>query len=165
MVELRLQGRTLVVERQQAAIEQALELAGCYVVVTDVASERMSGQRVHDHYVSLQRVERDFRQLKTGLLEVRPIFVRKQSRTRGHVLCSMLALKLSRELERRIQAAFGTTDDDPHAITLPDALAALGRLCLLEYRVDEQTSVTRLPIPDARQTEILNALGVSLPHK
>ena len=75
----------------------------------------------------------------------------------------MLALKLSRELERRIQAAFGTTDDDPHAITLPDALAALGRLCLLEYRVDEQTSVTRLP--DARQTEILNALGVSLPHK
>ena len=88
LVELRLQGRTLVVERQQAAIEQALELAGCYVVVTDVASERMSGQRVHDHYVSLQRVERDFRQLKTGLLEVRPIFVRKQSRTRGHVLCS-----------------------------------------------------------------------------
>ncbi len=165
LVELRLQGRTLVVERQQAAIEQALELAGCYVVVTDVASERMSGQRVHDHYVSLQRVERDFRQLKTGLLEVRPIFVRKESRTRGHVLCSMLALKLGRELERRIQAAFGTTDDDPHAITLPDALAALGRLCLLEYRVDEQTSVTRLPIPDARQTEILNALGVSLPHK
>ena len=53
LVELRLQGRTLVVERQQAAIEQALELAGCYVVVTDVASERMSGQRVHDHYVSL----------------------------------------------------------------------------------------------------------------
>ena len=106
LVELRLQGRTLVVERQQAAIEQALELAGCYVVVTDVASERMSGQRVHDHYVSLQRVERDFRQLKTGLLEVRPIFVRKESRTRGHVLCSMLALKLSRELERRIQAAF-----------------------------------------------------------
>ena len=40
LVELRLQGRTLVVERQQAAIEQALELAGCYVVVTDVASER-----------------------------------------------------------------------------------------------------------------------------
>ncbi len=44
LVELRLQGRRWF-ERQQAAIEQALELAGCYVVVTDVASER----RVHDH--------------------------------------------------------------------------------------------------------------------
>ena len=101
--------------------------------------------------MSLQRVERDFRQMKTGLLEVRPIFVRKESRTRGHVFCSLLALKLSREVERRLQAAFGTTDDDPHAITLPDALAALGRLCLLEERVDDETSVTRLPIPDARR--------------
>ena len=80
---------------------------------------------------------------------------------RGKILCVVqhAGVEASRELERRIQAAFGTTDDDPHAITLPDALAALGRLCLLEYRVDEQTSVTRLPIP------ALNALGVSLPHK
>ena len=165
LVELRLEGRTMVLERQQAAIERALELAGCYVVVTDVGEEQMSSQTVHDHYVSLQRVERDFRQLKTGLLEVRPIFVRKESRTRGHVFCCLLALKLSRALERRLQAAFGTTDHDPHAITLQDALAALGRLCLLEYPMGEQSSVTRLPIPDARQTEILEAFGVPLPQK
>jgi hypothetical protein len=30
-------------------------------------------QEVHDIYVSLQKVERDFRTLKTGLLEVRPV--------------------------------------------------------------------------------------------
>ena len=165
LVELRLEGRTMVLERQEAAIERALELAGCYVVVTDVGGKQMSRQAVHDSYVRLQQVERDFRQMKTGLLEVRPVFVRKESRTRGHVFYCLLALKLSRELERRLQAAFGTTDHDPHAITLADALAALGRLCLLEYPVDKQTSVTRLPIPDARQTEILNALGVPLPQK
>ena len=165
LVELRLEGRTMVLERQEAAIERALELAGCYVVVTDVGGKQMSRQAVHDSYVRLQQVERDFRQMKTGLLEVRPVFVRQESRTRGHVFCCLLALKLSRELERRLEAAFGTTDHDPHAITLADALAALGRLCLLEYPVDKQTSVTRLPIPDARQTEILNALGVPLPQK
>jgi hypothetical protein len=109
LVALRLEGRTTVLERQEAAIEQALALAGCYVVVTDVSSAQMNSQTVHDKYVSLQRVERDFRQMKTGLLEVRPIFVRKESRTRGHVFCSMLALKLSRALERRLQAAFGST--------------------------------------------------------
>ncbi len=103
--------------------------------------------------------------MKTGLLEVRPVFVRKESRTRGHVFCCLLALKLSREMERRLQAAFGTTDTNPHAITLPDALAALSRLCLLEYRVDEKTTVTRLPKPDARQQQILAALGVPLPKK
>ncbi len=164
-VELRLEGRTMVLERNQPAIDRALELAGCYVVVSDVPKQQLSGQAVHDSYVSLQKVERDFRQLKTGLLEVRPVWVRKESRTRGHVFCCMLALKISREMERRLQARFGTTDTDPHATTLPDAMAALCRLCLLEYQIDEKTTLMRLPRPDARQKEILAALRVQLPEK
>src|SRR6266403_2560701 len=100
LVELPLHGRTLVLQRQEEKIERAFELAGCYVVTTNVLKASMSAQEVHDSYVSLQRVERDFRALKTGLLEVRPVFVRKESRTRGHVFCSMLALKVSGEMER-----------------------------------------------------------------
>jgi transposase len=165
LVELRLEGRTMVLVRQPAAIDRAMELAGCYVVVTDVAKERLSGQEAHDSYVSLQKVERDFRQMKTGLLEVRPVFVRKETRTRGHVFCCLLALKLSRELERRLQTAFGTTDTNSHAVTLPDALAALSRLCLLNYQIDAKTALTRLPKPDQRQKEILQALDVRLPEK
>jgi transposase len=163
LVELQLDGRTLVLERHQAAIEKSLELAGCYVVTTDVLKQNMSAQEVHDSYVSLQKVERDFRAMKTGLLEVRPLFVRKESRTRGHVFCCMLALKLSREMERRLQEHFGTTDSNPHAITLPDALASLASLCLMQYQVDEKTTVTKLPQPRANQTKILTALGVTLP--
>jgi transposase len=165
LVDLHLEGRTMVLERNQAAIDRTMELAGCYVVVTDVPKQNLSGQEVHDSYVSLEKVERDFRQMKTGLLEVRPVFVRKESRTRGHVFCCLLALKLSREMERRLQAAFGTTDANPHAITLTDAMAALSRLCLLHYTVDEKTTVTRLPQPDARQQQILAALGVPLPKR
>jgi transposase len=165
LVDLRLEHRTLVLVRQEGLLERAMDLAGCYVVVTDVAAGRMSDQAVHDTYVNLQRVERDFRQLKTGLLDVRPVFVRKESRTRGHVFCCMLALKVSRELDRRLHAVFGTTDTNPHAITASDAMTALSRLCLLEYRLDEKTTVTRLPRPDARQTEILAALQVHLPER
>ena len=165
LVALRVEDRTIVVARQEGPLERALDLAGCYAVVTDVAAGRMSDQAVHDTYVSLQRVERDFRQMKTGLLDVRPVFVRKESRTRGHVFGCMLALKISREMERRLHAVFGTTDTNPHAITPPDAMAALSRLCLLEYQVDEHSTVTRLPRPDARQQEILAALHVHLPEK
>jgi transposase len=165
LVELKLDGRALVLERHQAAIEKSLELAGCYVVTTDVLKQNMSAQEVHDSYVSLQKVERDFRAMKTGLLDVRPVFVRKESRTRGHVFCCMLALKLSRETERRLRATFGTTDSDPHAITLPDALASLSNLCLLHYPIDEKTTVTKLPQPSANQKQILTALGVTLPAK
>jgi transposase len=165
LVELQLQERVLTLVKNEAAIERAMELAGCYVVVSDVSKDRMSGQEVHDSYIGLQKVERDFRAMKTGLLEVRPVFVRKESRTRGHVLACMLALKVSREIERRLQAAFGTTDSDPHTVTLSDALASLSRMCLLHYPIDAATTVTRLPRPDGRQKEILTALGVALPEK
>ena len=165
LVELRLEDRVLALVKNEAAIERALELAGCYVVVSDVSKDRMSGQEIHDSYVGLQKVERDFRAMKTGLLEVRPVFVRKESRTRGHVFACMLALKVSREMERRLQAAFGTTDSDPHTITLSDAFGSLSRLCLLHYPIDADTTVTRLPRPDGRQKEILAALGVALPEK
>jgi len=89
--------------------------------------------------------------------------VRKKSRTRGHVFCCLLALKVSRELERRLRARFGTTDTHSDALPLPDALRALARLCLLHYTVDEKTTLTKLPQPDPRQQEILKALGVTLP--
>ena len=165
LVELRLEGRKIVESLNREVKLRVLELAGCYVIVTDVAKDRLSPQQVHDSYMALQKVERDFRTMKTGLLEVRPVFVRKESRTRGHVFCCLLALKLSREWERRLADAFGTTDHNAHAVTVPDALAALSRLSLLLYEIDEKTTVTRLPKPDQHQQGILDALKVSLPAK
>jgi transposase len=163
LVEIKLEGRELKLRRKEEAITRFLDLAGCYVVTTDVARADLSAQQVHDSYLALRQVERDFRTLKTGLLEVRPVWVRKESRTRGHVFCCLLALKVSREMERRLHAALGTTDTQADALTLPDALRALTRLCLLHYPVDAKTTVTKLPQPDTRQQEILKALGVALP--
>jgi hypothetical protein len=165
LVELKLEGRQLVCDRLQDKITRALDLAGCYVITTDVGSATMNAQQVHDSYMDLQKVERDFRSMKTGLLEIRPIFVRKQSRTRGHIFCSMMALKLGREIQRRLRQRFGTTDTDPYAITLPDALAALGSLSLLHFQVDEKTTLTKLPKPTDNQLKILDALEVKLPAK
>jgi hypothetical protein len=142
-----------------------LQLAGCYVLETDVSPALLDTHTAHDRYKDLAHVEHDFRTMKTGLLEVRPIFVRKESRTRGHVFVCLLALKLSRELQRRLAAAFGTTQDEPHGVTVPDAVAALNRLCLLTYPFDDTHSVTRLPRPDAQQTRILQALQVPLPSR
>ena len=164
-IQPRLDARELRIDIDEAAREQAMLLAGCYAIVTDVAKTGMATQDVHDNYMRLQKVERDFRIMKTGLLEVRPVFVRKEGRTRGHVFCSMLALKIAREMERCLRTAFGTTDTNAEAVTLPDALTALGRLCLLQYNVDGDHTFTRLPVPNPIQTEILKALAVSLPSK
>ena len=145
-----------------AAQAEATVLEGCYVLETDVPQTALDAQAVHDRYRDIYEVEHDFRTMKTGLLEVRPIFVRKASRTRAHVFVTMLALKVVREIRRALVAAFGTTDDEKMAVTVEDALLALARLCLLTYHV-QGTAVTRLPTPDARQQAILDALGTPLP--
>jgi transposase len=182
IVQLRLEGRQIRESVNPQAEQRAMDLAGCYVIVTDVSKDQLAAQAVHDSYVALQKVERDFRTMKTGMLEVRPVFVRKDSRTRGHVFCCMLALKLYQELERRLAAIFATTDTDPHAVTVSDALAALNRLCLLVYDLadkdnsgkkdgmhpkekSDKTTLVRLPKPDEHQRRILDALRVPLPAK
>jgi hypothetical protein len=161
----------LVLESQEVALATSLELAGCYVVSTDVLPQSVNTQEVHDSDVSLQKVERDFRAMKTGLMEVRPLFVRKESRTRGHVFCCMLALKndgdettaaecepgknpngtgrdpAGHDVDRRLRCS--NDNNHNHAITLPDALASLASLCLMQYQVDEKTTVTKLPQPRA----------------
>jgi hypothetical protein len=76
-----------------------------------------------------------------------------------------LALKLSREVQRRLAAPGGTTKDEPHGVTLRDALDALHRLCLLTYPLDGTHSITSLPRPDDQQTRILQALQVALPRQ
>ena len=163
IVELKLEERKIVECVSEEAKKKSLQLAGCYVLVSDVGKEKLSTQQIHDSYMALQKVERDFRTMNTGLLEIRPVFVRKESRTRGHVFCSMLALKLQREMERRLVAVFGTTDDDRYAVTVSDAIASLSRLTLLHYKMDDKIAVTKLPRPDAHQERILDALKVSLP--
>ncbi len=60
-------------------------LDGCYVIETDVSEDKLDKETVWDRYGDLQKVERDFRRMKTTLIEVRPIFVRKEKRTRGYV--------------------------------------------------------------------------------
>jgi transposase len=164
-VRLRLEGRLLRLEMDEAAREQALLLAGCYVIETDVPASRLEAQAVHDSYRNLAQVEQDFHTLKSGLLELRPIFVRKESRTRGHVFSCMLALKICREMRRRLTARFPTTETDPHGLTLEDAFEALDRLTLDLYPVEKDILIPRLPRPDEHQARILQALEVYLPGK
>jgi len=49
-------------------------------------------------------VEQAFREAKS-LLEIRPVFHKRDETIRGHLFCSFLALVLKKELYRRIEAA------------------------------------------------------------
>jgi transposase len=148
-VKVELAGRQVVWTEDRAARDQQAELDGCYVIESDLPKAVASTQQVHDRYLDLTQVERDFRTLKTGLLELRPVFLRKEGRTRGHALVCLLALKLARELDRRLA---------PLGLTVQDGLERLKAVRLVRLG-DNEMNLWRLPTsyPTA-QTEVLEAL-------
>jgi transposase len=160
-VELTLNQRAIELHIDAQAKQEAELLDGCYCIESDVPAEHLNTQDVHDRYKDLQAVERNFRRLKTTFLEVRPIFVRKAQRTRGHVFIAMLALKVLRLMEQRLGRVFGTTETNAEAETVDSALTALSRLCLQHYTIGDQ-DIIGLPRADARQQQILDALNVKL---
>lgn len=134
-VSARLDGRAVVLTVDDDARQREEQLDGCYVVVSDVPKEAASAQTLWQRYGDLQRVERDFRRMKTSQLELRPIFLRKAGRTRGHALVTMLALKITRELERRVA---------PLNITVRDALDRLEAVRLVSF-AEPSLGLWRLP--------------------
>jgi len=148
-VKVELAGRKVVWTEDEAARQEQAQLDGCYVIESDLPKEVASTQQVHDRYLDLTQVERDFRTLKTGLLELRPIFLRKEGRTRGHALVCLLALKLARELDRRLA---------PLGLTVEDGLERLKAVRLVRLG-NSEVELWRLPTsyPQA-QSEILEAL-------
>ncbi len=161
-VNIGLEDRTLSFTVDEHAMEDNALLDGCYTLETDVSRSHMNAATVGARYLDLQKVERNFRTLKTGFLEVRPIFLRNGERTKAHVFVAMLALKITRTFEEKLHQAFGTTDDDPNAVDLEEALTALSRITYLHYETNGQ-SVTRLPRLDDQQHAILSALGLTFP--
>jgi Transposase DDE domain len=148
-VSARLEGHNVVLEVDAAKRVTIEQFDGCYVVVSNVPTDQASTQCLWDRYGYLQHVERDFRTLKTALLELRPIFLRKARRTRGHALVAMLALKLSRALWKRVQSL---------GITIQDALDRLDGIRLVSL-ADPRLGLWRLPTRwDTPQAEILAAL-------
>lgn len=148
-VSVRLEGREVVWTEDPAAREVAGQLDGCYVVVSDLPAAAATTQQVHDRYLDLTRVERDFRTLKTGLLAIRPVFLRRADRTRGHAVVSLLALKLARELERRVA---------PLGLTVADAvkrLEGVRLVCLGDAKLGLWRLADSYP---AAQTEVLAVL-------
>lgn len=162
-VRLTLTGRTLTFSLDEEALAQSALLDGCYTLETDVSAKHMDMQTVEARYRDLQKVERNFRTIKTGFLEIRPVFLRKGTRTKGHVLIALLALKVTRLFEEKLHRAFSTTEEDPHALRLDEALIALSRLTYLHYETNGQC-FARLPRLDTMQSAIFKALGLHFPR-
>ena len=88
-VQVSLQAGDIIATGDAAAQTAATRCEGGDVLETDGPQTVRDAHAVHDRDRELHEVEHDFRTMKTGLVEGRPIFVRTASRPRAHVLVTM----------------------------------------------------------------------------
>ena len=73
-INLKLNGNQIVVEIDQDKKKELFTIDGCYAIETQIEIKLMSKELVDKAYYNLHEVESNFSSMKTGLIEVRPIF-------------------------------------------------------------------------------------------
>lgn len=96
IIKLKSGQRKISYELDQEELAEKSRLDGCYVLKTDVPGSQLEKEIIHKRYKDLAEVEKAFRTIKTGLLEIRPLFLRKETRTRGYVFICMLSYMVTK---------------------------------------------------------------------
>ena len=155
-VQIKDEAGTLKIESNEEALQEESSLDGCYVIKTDLKENEADTYLVHDRYKDLTEVEKVFRGCKTVNLEVRPVYVRKEESTRGHVFVVMLAYLIIRRL-RNAWAGFD--------LTVEGGLEQLATICSMEVIVKGQKArCQKIPRPRQQSRELLEALRIKLPE-
>ncbi len=148
------QERHVVVTVDEAALTEAARLDGCYALRTDLPKAVVAKEIVHDRYKDLARVEWAFRDSKSVQLEMRPVYLRAENRTRGHALVVMLAYLIAQALRLRWR------DID---LTVQEGLDRLASLCLVEVSFGGRPSYHQIPTPRDDVRQLIEAAGVAIP--
>lgn len=146
--------RTLSVSKETASLQDVQKLDGCYVLKTDLARNQAPKETIHDRYKDLALVEWAFRTSKTVQLEMRPVNVRLESRTRGHAFVVMMAYRIVKELAQ----LWASVD-----LTVQEALAELDALCTTEVSIAGGGCFHRIPEPRELSHQLLALADVTLP--
>jgi len=146
-------GRTLSVGIDDTELSATERLDGCYAVKSNVPVTDASKDTIHDRYKGLAEVEWAFRTMKTTLLHIRGIYVRKANRTRAHVLAIMLAYMIAYELRRLWQDV---------ELTVEEGIAELSSLCATEVAIGN-LSIHTVPHPRDNIKELLEKADITLP--
>ncbi len=149
-----IENRVITIVTDAEALVAESKLDGCYAIKTDLSKEMASKDTIHTRYKDLTHVEMAFRTSKTVELEMRPINVRLESRTRGHVFVVMLAYKIVQELAKRWRAI---------DLTVEEGIKELSTLCSIEVEMNGCGKISQIPEPRASIKKLLKAANVRLP--
>lgn len=151
---LDVENRMFSVRVNDVALAEVSKLDGCYALRTDLSPVVANKEAIHDRYKDLTLVEKAFRNCKTVCLEMRPIYVRLEDRTRGHAFAVMLAYRLIQELAKRWSSL---------NLTVQEGIDQLATLCSEEVLINGKPYCHKIPQPDKPLEILLETAGVRLP--
>ena len=146
--------RTLKLIESVEALKKQSRFDGCYVLKTNVSAEKADTKCVHDRYKDLAMVEHAFRTCKTDFLEVRPVYVRNEKNSRGHVFVVMLAYMIVHYLRQ----AWRDLD-----ITPEEGIKQLATLCETKITVNGKGGCVKIPEPRKELKQLLAPLNIAMP--
>jgi transposase len=143
-------------------VDTETSLDGCYVVRTDASAQVFDTNQAVACYRQLAAVERDFRQLKTVAIEIRPTYHHKDERIEAHVFLCVLAYYVQWHMQKQL-APLSEQDGEgkDRRWTFAGVLERLKGI-RQETVVFNDTEVTLKTTPDDEQQQILDLLGVRL---
>lgn len=147
--------RQLVLSIDEGQLQLKSEMDGCYVWTTDLSEKEFSNRDIYKRYKDLKYIEDDFRTFKTNFLEIRPIFVRTEASTRGHLLIVMLAHMILRRLREGWQHFNKSTGE---------ALNELSMLCRNTIQFSDGRKIECIPVPNEGMTALLKSLDIVMPR-
>lgn len=162
----------LTVSRNSVAIEEARQLAGWRIYVTNVPAAQMTLQQATAYYRDEFLVERGMHRFKRGSLPALPLFVHLAERIRGLMLLLLIALQLltllefvaHRELTQRQETLSGLVPGNPKMKTArPSAERMLARFAGLHWLGEWTETGLRGRVVEALtpvQRRILDLLGI-----
>jgi Transposase DDE domain len=151
---LEVNGRVFSVRVDPETLAEVSKLDGCYALKTDLPTALVDKETIHDRYKDLTLVEKAFRTCKTVQLEMRPIHVRLEERTRGHAFVVMLAYRITQELAKRWSHL---------NLTVQEGIDQLTTLCSQEVIINGKPHCHKIPQPDQSLKRLFEAAAVRLP--
>ena len=151
-----LSGRTIHYSIDRTKEEEQSLLDGCYVMKTNVLQDVERKEVLHDRYKDLALVETSFRTLKTGFEEIRPVYVRKEKRTNGHVFVCMLAYMVLKHIWDKCRDS---------GYTLKYIIETLDKIQFIQYKFEGKIIKVLPEELSEPQNEILRLLKIKLPKE
>jgi len=144
-------------------VDTESELDGCYVIKTTAELDVISKDEFVLGYRNLQKVEQGFKNMKTVMLELRPVYHKNDDRIEAHIFIVMLAYYLQWHATERLKPLFesdGVGGDRRWTVeTVVERLKSIRKVDNLINGIVVKSNISE---PDEEQTEILNLLNVKL---